>query len=429
VSSRPAPASRRLAWAAFLLAALAPAVARAADGDGDGISDREDNCVSTPNPGQEDFDGDGVGDACDNCFSKPNPGQDDFDGDHLGDVCDLDDDADGVADDHDDCLLLPNAGQEDADGDDVGDACDNCMHAMNPDQLDSDQNGVGDACDLGADCFAGATCASGHCVVTSESQPAGICCDQACTESCKACGELDKSDGTPDGVCGFRPEGYPAKGQCVGGIAITSECDGHGNIEPFEVIDCGAGKCVGGQCSTFCKAADQCSEDGFCNNGSCEPKQPDGAPCGVPEQCTSGYCGKGVCAPNLGCPTDCAPYACKDGACQESCRSIDDCAPFNVCVPSGAQGECVPPDQVDIAQGALGCAAGEAPGPGARLGLLALGAGLAALRRRRRRSDPRGSGPRVRGSLSTRWGSRGSSPRGTGAPRPRSTPAPRTRAG
>lgn len=37
----------------------------AADGDGDGVNDRVDNCLNSPNPNQIDTDGDGCGNACD----------------------------------------------------------------------------------------------------------------------------------------------------------------------------------------------------------------------------------------------------------------------------------------------------------------------------------------------------------------------------
>ncbi|MEE9615573.1 MAG: thrombospondin type 3 repeat-containing protein, partial [Anaerolineae bacterium] len=111
------------------------------DSDGDGVCDEDDNCVNTPNPGQEDADGDGIGDACDdcsdsdqdgvcdpndNCVNTPNPGQEDADGDGIGDACDdcTDSDQDGVCDPDDNCVNTPNPGQEDADGDGIGDACD-----------------------------------------------------------------------------------------------------------------------------------------------------------------------------------------------------------------------------------------------------------------------------------------------------------------
>ena len=44
-----------------------PASSGAPDADGDGISDRDDNCPAVANPMQSDADGDGVGDACDVC--------------------------------------------------------------------------------------------------------------------------------------------------------------------------------------------------------------------------------------------------------------------------------------------------------------------------------------------------------------------------
>jgi predicted CXXCH cytochrome family protein len=144
------------------------------DEDGDGVSDSDDNCPSTPNPGQEDSDGDGSGDPCDtcpndphddvdgdgicgdvdNCPSTPNPGQEDSDGDGLGDGCDScpndahnDADGDGICGDVDNCPSHSNPGQEDGDNDGVGDGCDNCPDLSNSDHIDSDGDGLGDACD------------------------------------------------------------------------------------------------------------------------------------------------------------------------------------------------------------------------------------------------------------------------------------------
>ena len=64
------------------------------DSDGDGVCDDVDNCVSTPNPNQEDGDGDGVGDVCDNCPVTPNADQDPAACQNQVLVCDVDSDGD-----------------------------------------------------------------------------------------------------------------------------------------------------------------------------------------------------------------------------------------------------------------------------------------------------------------------------------------------
>lgn len=73
---------------------------RIADNDADGVPDWNDNCVSTPNPLQEDVNENGRGDVCDdfdrdgivnnadNCPNEPNRRQADEDGDGIGDMCD-----------------------------------------------------------------------------------------------------------------------------------------------------------------------------------------------------------------------------------------------------------------------------------------------------------------------------------------------------
>jgi hypothetical protein len=116
------------------------------DGDGDGVFDPYDNCVSIANSSQANADFDQQGDACDSSTST------------------ADGDRDGVPDDGDNCPALANPMQEDADRDGLGDACDptldpdtdgdqlidardNCPMNANPGQEDDDNDGAGDVCD------------------------------------------------------------------------------------------------------------------------------------------------------------------------------------------------------------------------------------------------------------------------------------------
>lgn len=137
--SRSSLFSRRTLSSLFAVVLMAGALAacsgeEAADADGDGVADDSDNCVDTPNPGQNDTDGDGLGDECDNAPSAANPDQ-------------TDSDDDGVGDAGDNCPMVANAEQKDGDGDGAGDACDNCPEVENPEQTNSDEDDLGDACD------------------------------------------------------------------------------------------------------------------------------------------------------------------------------------------------------------------------------------------------------------------------------------------
>uniref|UniRef100_A0A674E374 Thrombospondin 3b n=1 Tax=Salmo trutta TaxID=8032 RepID=A0A674E374_SALTR len=121
------------------------------DADGDGIQNVEDNCRLVPNKDQQNSDTDSYGDACDNCPNVPNGSQKDTDGNGAGDTCDNDIDGDGIPNVLDNCPKMPNPMQTDRDGDGVGDACDSCPEVNDPLQSDVDNDLVGDVCDTNQD--------------------------------------------------------------------------------------------------------------------------------------------------------------------------------------------------------------------------------------------------------------------------------------
>lgn len=121
------------------------------DADGDGIKNVEDNCRLVPNKDQQNSDSDSFGDSCDNCPTVSNLDQRDTDSNGQGDACDQDIDGDGIPNVLDNCPKVPNPMQTDRDRDGVGDACDSCPEISNPMQDDVDNDLVGDVCDTNQD--------------------------------------------------------------------------------------------------------------------------------------------------------------------------------------------------------------------------------------------------------------------------------------
>jgi len=128
------------------------------DSDFDGIGNSLDNCPNVYNPKQldsnantigddcADDDGDGIRGADDNCPHVSNRSQEDVNINGVGDACEFDKDQDGIFDSVDNCITTANADQKDSDGDDIGDMCDNC-ELRNPRQIDENEDGVGDVCE------------------------------------------------------------------------------------------------------------------------------------------------------------------------------------------------------------------------------------------------------------------------------------------
>lgn len=222
----------------------------------------------------------------------------------------------------------------------------------------------GQACSSNSACQGNANCVD------------GVCCDSACTGTCRSC--LKNRTGlASDGVCGNTlddtdPEnecaidvGYPASCKapglcdgtgacrvyakvgtvakanvCSGSTLTQTSCDGAGNLDPRE-SPCYPYKCnaASNGCRVTCSTSSDCTGDAFCNvaTGTCFGQKPDGAECRDNDECLNKHCanvGKEPKAPDTGAggdgaggaagnddqPSD-APGVCCNTDCDNDCEA------------------------------------------------------------------------------------------------------------
>jgi hypothetical protein len=284
----------------------------------------------------------------------------------------------------------------------------------------SDNDGLAD----GAECTAGAECASGSCVD-------GVCCDGACDGGCEAC--VASATGGADGACAPIVVGQDPDDECTSGVGDcgTGSCDGAGACGslddgaecraaegPCDVAEtCAAGVCPAdgvAPAESLCRAstgdcdlADPC--DGVAKD--CVDALSDaGTPCreargdcdledvcdGLSAACPSDelLTEDDICRPSRGacdveetcgevdsCPSDvvetgvgtCFPYLCAGDGCGVDCDTRADCAPGAIC---DGTGHCIEARRIFVSSTIMNGNLGGLAGADATCASLASQAGL-----------------------------------------------------
>jgi hypothetical protein len=273
-------------------------------------------CGSTVGLHASDLDGDGILDGNDVCCNTPQGTAVDATGRPIGDL-DQDCDVDLL----DFALLAANLT-----GPLAPPSCPSCFdQQQNGSETDLDcGGGICAPCASGFECLSASDCESRVCV-------AGVCQPPTCSDSVRNGFETGVDCGgnclaCPDG------EGCDTGIDCVSLVCVNEECQpatcSDSVRNGFETgIDCGGTVCLacpdgegcdtGSDCASLVCTSQVCqvptcqdgvqngSEQGVDCGGPCSPcGQPNGAPCGMPSQCSSNFCVDGRCC-NSPCDGTC----------------------------------------------------------------------------------------------------------------------------
>jgi hypothetical protein len=163
---------------------------------------------------------------------------------------------------------------------------------QNGNETDTDCGGGApcNGCGNGDSCNGPSDCASGFCID-------GVCCDMACTGLCESC--VMSQTGVADGSCADVAAGTDPENECSGvQVCDSGVCVGQANgASCGGPTDCMSGFCTDGVCCDMlcdglCVACDT-SRTGMAD-GTCTfvaaATDPDNE-CSGPQTCTAGVCG------------------------------------------------------------------------------------------------------------------------------------------
>lgn len=235
---------------------------------------------------------------------------------------------------------------------------------------DGDEKGIDcgaqdcNLCGTGVKCSKDTECLTGSCVD-------GVCCNEKCTGTCRACSAAVKGGGA-DGICGPIWFGRDPADECTktdaSGCGTTGVCNGAGACAKYDngticqPSSCSsptngssqyteASRCFNGSCQApktitcdgncgeqgclGCTTNGDCPSSSFCDANACKPKLSPGATCTSDEACESAFCADGVCCDNA-CSDMCK--SCNLGGLIGTCSFVavnmqdpDTCGPNKVC--------------------------------------------------------------------------------------------------